>query len=76
MTSTVFTPHTDVVWRKSSYTAENGTCVESGVIGAHHVAVRDSKDPDGGVLTMTSAEWRDYLASVASGAFDRRTDTN
>ena len=31
------------------------------------VAVRDSKDPDGPVLAVAAAEWRDFLADVKAG---------
>ncbi|WP_037912122.1 DUF397 domain-containing protein [Actinacidiphila yeochonensis] len=44
-------------WRKSSHSTEQGgDCVE---VAAHQTAVhvRDSKDPDGPMLTFTPAEW-------------------
>jgi hypothetical protein len=51
------------VWRKSSYSggAEDGDCVEVSL--AHDALVRDSKNPSGGVLTFTSAAWKNFLES-------------
>jgi hypothetical protein len=34
------------------------------------VVVRDSKSPDGPVLTFTRAEWKELLDGVKSGRFD------
>jgi hypothetical protein len=34
------------------------------------VAVRDSKDPAGPVLTFTAPEWSAFLAGVRDGEFD------
>jgi hypothetical protein len=50
-------------WRKSSYSdgTEDGNCVEVSL--AHDALVRDSKNPSGGVLTFTSAAWKNFLES-------------
>ncbi|MBB5130914.1 hypothetical protein HNP84_000602 [Thermocatellispora tengchongensis] len=34
------------------------------------VAVRDSKDPDGGKLFFSPDEWRAFLAGAKTGKFD------
>ena len=45
---------TDVSWRKSSYSGDNGgACVEVGTAGPA-VAVRDSKDPEGPRLAFAA----------------------
>lgn len=52
-----------IVWRKSSYSAANGGCVEV----AHtprEVRVRDTKDRTGGTLTLGAREWQAFLRSV------------
>jgi Domain of unknown function (DUF397) len=38
-------------WRKSSYSGTETNCVEL-ADGTEHIAVRDSKNPDGGVLVF------------------------
>lgn len=55
----------DTQWRKSSYSGpkEGDDCVEV-AYGREVVAVRDSKHPDGGQLTLTPAAFRALLAHV------------
>ena len=54
-------------WRKSSYSSTpNGNCVE--VSFGRTVAVRDSKNPAGPILTVSEAAWRSFL-SVGSVGF-------
>ena len=51
-------------WRTSSYSGSNGgTCVEVTDNLPGMVAVRDSKDPDGPVLTFTRADWSAFVKS-------------
>lgn len=60
------TPRT---WRKSSYSANSGNCVE--VSARDNVAVRDSKqDGTGPVLEFTAAAWRVFLAAFKDGGRD------
>jgi hypothetical protein len=47
-------------WKTSSYTGSNGNCVE--VAAGSTVAVRDTKDRDGGMLTVSSASWTAFTA--------------
>ncbi len=56
-------------WRKSSYSAQNGCCVEVAT-GAGLVDVRDSKNPRGPVLQFAPAAWSAFLIGVKTGEFD------
>jgi hypothetical protein len=47
-------------WVKSSYsTATSGNCVEIAALPDGGRAVRDSKNPGGAVLLLTSAQWQE-----------------
>jgi hypothetical protein len=54
-------------WAKSSHSGPNGNCVEVTRNLSGIVAVRDSKNPDGPVLTFTPGKWRAFTASIAAG---------
>ena len=46
-------------WIKSSYsTGSSANCVEIAALPEGGRAVRDSKDPSGPMLTLTSGQWR------------------
>ena len=44
----------ELTWAKSSYSASDENCVEV-ALPAPAVLIRDSKDPDGGVLKLSGA---------------------
>jgi hypothetical protein len=54
----------DVVWRKSSWSAFNGDCVEVAGLGGGLVGVRDSKDRTGSVLIISSEAWQLFLDNI------------
>lgn len=57
-------------WTKSSYSDNSGgNCVEVAPIEGG-VAVRDSKNPNGGVLLFTVTEWTAFGAGLVAGDFD------
>ena len=73
---------TGAPWRKSSYSGGNGgACVEVAVVpgskeGSDYViTMRDSKDPDGPVLTFTPDEWKAFTLGVQDGEFDVEDDS-
>jgi hypothetical protein len=50
-------------WRKSSYSSQDGNCVEVAELPGV-VSVRDSKNPDGPVLTITHPHWAAFILAV------------
>ena len=49
-------------WRKSSYSGSEGECVEVAVAPSV-VGVRDTKDRDGGALSIPTSAWTAFLDS-------------
>jgi hypothetical protein len=56
-----------ITWRTSTRSSGNGQCVEIAALGSQ-IAVRDSKNPHGPVLTVAPAGWQDFIADVKTGA--------
>ncbi|WP_028933519.1 DUF397 domain-containing protein [Pseudonocardia spinosispora] len=50
-------------WRVSSYSGNDGNCVEVAASTAG-VLVRDTKDRQGGMLGFGQKEWKAFLAGV------------
>lgn len=51
-------------WRKASRsTSQGGNCVETAAL-SRSVAVRDSKNPEGGQLRVSPAAWRAFTRRV------------
>lgn len=48
-------------WHKSSYSGQNGNCVEVARNLLAVVAIRDSKNPDGAVLVVPRKTWRAFI---------------
>ncbi|GIG92220.1 DUF397 domain-containing protein [Plantactinospora endophytica] len=53
-------------WRKSTR-SDSGTCVEVADNLPGRVLVRDSKDPQGPVLTFNPQPWRGFVALTRHG---------
>jgi hypothetical protein len=61
----------ELTWRKSSYSGPRDVCcVEIAFAGAD-TAVRDSKNPAGGVLLVGESGWRRFLATASRDGFRR-----
>ncbi len=62
-----------LIWIKSSYSPSGSghDCVEV-AHGADFVAMRDSKAPDAGRITMPRRQWGAFLASITSEEGTRR----
>jgi len=59
-------------WIKSTLSGFNGNCVEVAGLAEDTIRVRDSKNPRGGVLSFTTAEWDAFIGGVRMGEFDRK----
>jgi hypothetical protein len=59
-----------VSWRKSTYSNPSGNCVEMARVDGVGVALRNSRDPLGPVLTWTPAEMTAFVHGIKAGEFD------
>jgi Domain of unknown function (DUF397) len=60
-------------WRTSSFSGNNGTCVEVAALPNGGIAVRNSKHPCAGVVFFTRAEMNAWILGVKAGEFDDLT---
>jgi len=58
-------------WIKSTLSFANGNCAEVTDLPDGTVGVRNSRFPDGPVLSFTPAEWQAFLGGARAGEFDR-----
>jgi len=54
-------------WHKSSYSSQDGNCVEVATNLPGTVAVRDSKDPEGPGLVVPATEWSAFVRGLKTG---------
>jgi hypothetical protein len=55
-------------WRRSSRSYGGGACIEAAARYGMRIDVRDSKNPQGGVLRFTAAQWNAFVTGVRSGS--------
>ncbi|MET9499336.1 DUF397 domain-containing protein [Streptomyces sp. NPDC006552] len=61
-------PLDGAAWQKSSYSGNaGGECVELAPTPEGHVALRDSKDPEGAVFAVTRTAFRAFTNAAAQG---------
>ncbi|MEU5990289.1 DUF397 domain-containing protein [Spirillospora sp. NPDC047418] len=63
------TKNSEPLWRKSSRSAQGADCVEVAQL-SDELAVRDSKDPAGPVLTFTAGALSTLVRAIKTGACD------
>jgi hypothetical protein len=57
-------------WRRSSWCAVNGSCVEVAKLPAGQVGIRDGKIGAGSpVLAFSRTQWRAFLSGLLAGQF-------
>jgi hypothetical protein len=54
----------EIPWKKSSYSAANGDCVEVVHLPNGNIGIRDSKDQSKSPLRFAPAEWRTFVEGV------------
>ncbi len=59
-------------WRKSSFSAHEGACVEVVPLADGRIAVRNSNHPQTGVVFFTRAEMDAWIKGIKTGEFDDR----
>ncbi|MFC7382407.1 DUF397 domain-containing protein [Sphaerisporangium rhizosphaerae] len=56
----------DLTWRKSTFSGQGENCVEVAALDGGGIAVRDSKQPGGGVLCLPRIGWQAFITGVKS----------
>ena len=59
----------NLAWRKSSLSGDGADCVEVAA-SPEYVHVRNSRHPEGPVLTFLPREWEAFIAGVQNGEFE------
>lgn len=57
-------------WFVSSHTAANNTCVQARIHADRTVDIRNSKNPEAGMVSFTGEEWDVFLKGARDGEFD------
>ena len=57
-------------WFKSSFSSDNGGCLEIAFLDSGHVAVRDNEDLNNPPFIVSRHVWQCWLAGAKTGEFD------
>jgi uncharacterized protein DUF397 len=66
-------PTEELRWRKSSFSNDQGACVETAELPDGTVAVRNSNRPQAGSVVFTRAEMNAWIKGCKAGEFDDLT---
>ncbi|MGW3569084.1 DUF397 domain-containing protein [Streptomyces sp. NPDC000941] len=56
-------------WVKSSFSGNNGNCVEVAKLPDAARAIRDSKNPQGPILAFSADDWSSFVEAVKGDEF-------
>lgn len=59
-----------LVWRKSSFSDQQGNCIEVAALEDGRIAVRNSNRPDEATVYFTRPEMDAWIRGVKAGEFD------
>lgn len=57
-------------WRKSSYSADQGACVEVMQKSGTTIAIRDSTNAEGARLVFTVAQWESFTRQLKGSTYN------
>ena len=64
---------TTAPWRTSSFSGNNGTCVQIATLPDGRIAVRNSNHPEDAVVLFTRAEINAWINRIKTGELDNPT---
>ncbi|WP_052850520.1 DUF397 domain-containing protein [Streptomyces avicenniae] len=62
----------NATWHRSSYSGQNGECVEARHRAHDGIDLRDSKHNHGPIITIDTHSWTTFTTALQNGAFDAR----
>ena len=64
---------TTAQWHTSSFSGNNGTCVQIAALPNGRIAVRNSNHPEDGIILSTRAEINAWINRIKTGELDNPT---
>ena len=58
-----------IVWVRAHFCGGNGECVELASINGDTNGIRDSKNPNGGILTVSSKALNNFFVDIKAGNY-------
>ncbi|MBF8190164.1 DUF397 domain-containing protein [Nonomuraea sp. K274] len=57
-------------WRKSSFSGDNGNCLEVAPLAGGRIAIRDTERPDMHPFVVSAPVWTAFTSGAKAGEFD------